>query len=117
VRLLTPSCDSAATRRALDTLGEGFREDPLLPMLGVAPWRESRFFRLFSIFLDKWSQQRVLYVAGGGDAMAIVADSKLYKVRLAPGPWPLPCAGRLRALSQPGRGCGNESDPGHGFLS
>jgi hypothetical protein len=45
VRLLTPSCDPAATRRAVETLGEAFRDDPLLDSLAIRPSRRREFFK------------------------------------------------------------------------
>jgi hypothetical protein len=45
VQLLTPSCEPALTRRAVETLGEAFREDPLLPALDIRPSRRSEFFK------------------------------------------------------------------------
>ncbi|GBG00378.1 hypothetical protein Rsub_13060 [Raphidocelis subcapitata] len=78
VQLLTPSCDPALTARCLETFGESFAEDPVLPLLGVPEARKNQFFRAWSAFyLQKWTAERVLYAAEGGDAAAIVAYSSM----------------------------------------
>lgn len=77
VVLTTPSHDPDLCRRVIETLGEGFANDPLQPLLGVRPERNSKFFRMLSVLLYAHPRDPILYAADGGAAAAIVCYSDM----------------------------------------